>query len=135
VLLALSACERSGAPPERITSVSETVSRKGFGLSYLWRGISAPVANPVDPSASIPARLPNLPEVTAVTPGSAAERAGFAAGDTLVSVNGVDARHQRGLFPDHRPGTRYTVRVLRRGAAHELSLVMGPLDGESPTGF
>jgi S1-C subfamily serine protease len=130
---ALSACEVTVKPPS-ITSVSSKALRKGFGLAWVHEGLSVPVTQGMDPTRHLPARMPSPAVVTAVTPGSAAERAGFQRGDVIVLVNGQDGRANV-LFPHHRPGTRYTVRVARGGGERELRLEMGPLDGASPTGF
>lgn len=75
----------------------------------------------------MPSRLSVLPVVTDITPGSAADAAGIREGDVLVSVNGVDA-HETTLFWNQRPGTRYTVRVRRGRAVHQLHMVMGAWD-------
>jgi S1-C subfamily serine protease len=59
------------------------------------------------------------PYVTEIAAHSNAERAGLAVGDTIVAINGRDAR-QPPLFPVQEPGTRYVLRV-RRGE-EELEL-------------
>lgn len=61
--------------------------------------------------------------VRVVPEGSNAARAGLAAGDTIVAVNGRDSR-ERPLFPDRTPGTRYTLRVRREGEELEIEYAL-----------
>lgn len=59
------------------------------------------------------------PEVTQVLQGSSAHRAGVVVGDTIVASNGRDARSNK-LFPDARPGSKYTLRLRRDGKEREV---------------
>lgn len=59
-------------------------------------------------------RAANPPTVRLVVAGSNAQRAGLMVGDSIVTVNGHDAR-EIAVFHDRRPGTRYVLRVRRGG--------------------
>lgn len=63
------------------------------------------------------------PEIQSVTTGSVPERAGFQVGDTLVSVNGRDAR-EHPLFPDLAAGAQYRVLIRRNGVEHEVGFTL-----------
>jgi S1-C subfamily serine protease len=65
------------------------------------------------------------PYVRTVSKGSNAERAGLAVGDTILTIDGRDARQGR-LFPEARPGARYVVRVRRNGEERELTYTFAP---------
>lgn len=99
--------------------------RGAVGMSWSYRPASPIVIRPGDQ----PTPPDVYPAVGRVAPGSPAEQAGLMAGDTIVSVNGRDARLGR-IFPDRVPGTEYTVRVRRGGADRELRLVVGPEPAE-----
>jgi len=70
------------------------------------------------------------PYVVAVVKGSSAEQAGLAVGDTILSVDGRDAR-QPPLFPRTEPGTRYVLRVLRGREEQEITYRF-PQPAETP---
>jgi hypothetical protein len=72
-----------------------------------------------------PKPLNVYPEVSGVSPGSPAARAGLLTGDTIVSVNGRDGRLGR-IFPNTIPGTEYAIRVRRDGTEREVRLIVGP---------
>ena len=78
--------------------------------------------------AVTPRRLPDgslgfdYPVIRQVTEGSAAARAGLAVGDTLLAVNGRDARLPP-IFPDRTAGVRYVLRVRRGGEERELTYI------------
>lgn len=63
----------------------------------------------------------DYPVVASVEPNSPAQEAGFTAGDTILSFNGVDARNTLELGRFLRPGTRIRFAVRRNGA-REISL-------------
>ena len=67
----------------------------------------------------------DAPTVTFVAPGSNAARAGVAVGDTIVEIDGRDAR-QPPIFADRTPGREYTLRVRRGGEELELRYVVPP---------
>jgi S1-C subfamily serine protease len=62
------------------------------------------------------------PFVHTVVKGSNAERAGLAVNDTILSVNGRDARRPP-LFPVREAGTRYVLRVRRGREELELTFI------------
>ncbi|HEX5727255.1 MAG TPA: PDZ domain-containing protein [Longimicrobiaceae bacterium] len=66
-----------------------------------------------------PANAYGYPYVVSVTKGSNAERAGLVVGDTILSVDGRDAR-QPPLFPSLVAGTRYVLRIRRGQEEREL---------------
>lgn len=62
------------------------------------------------------------PFVHTVVPGTNAERAGIQVGDTILTINGRDAR-QGQLFPVRQAGTRYLLRVRRGREEMELTFI------------
>jgi hypothetical protein len=62
------------------------------------------------------------PYVHTVVPGSNAERAGIQVGDTILTINGRDARDGQ-LFPVREAGTRYLLRVRRGSEEMELPFI------------
>jgi S1-C subfamily serine protease len=64
----------------------------------------------------------SYPVIREVTEGSAAARAGLAVGDTLLTVNGRDARLPP-FFPNRTAGVRYVLRVRRGDEERELTYV------------
>jgi S1-C subfamily serine protease len=66
--------------------------------------------------------------VQQVMPGSAAETAGIAAGDVLVSIGGepvADLRGYSSLLKAHDPGDRVEIVVLRAGEEVALTATLG----------
>jgi C-terminal processing protease CtpA/Prc len=64
--------------------------------------------------------------VTRVLDGSPAARAGLAAGDRILAVDGKEPAEMESLFPNLAPGRRYRLRVLRGDQQLELELVAAP---------
>jgi S1-C subfamily serine protease len=69
-----------------------------------------------------PNNTAGYPYVHTVVPGSNAERAGIQVGDTILTINGRDARDGQ-LFPVREAGTRYLLRVRRGREEIELNFV------------
>jgi S1-C subfamily serine protease len=65
------------------------------------------------------------PVITAVAPGSPAERAGLQVGDHILLVNGKDAR-EPGLLRPRAAGLTFVFRVRRGDALHEITVVSAP---------
>jgi len=63
-----------------------------------------------------------------VDPGSPAQKAGLAAGDIILEVDGRDAREDGALLV--RPGARYTYRIRRGSEEREVVLVAGTLPAD-----
>jgi len=63
------------------------------------------------------------PVITKVSPGSPAARAGMVAGDRVIAVDGRDTLEHGMMFAGSAPGRRYTLRVQRGAAQHELVIV------------
>ncbi|HZA21984.1 MAG TPA: PDZ domain-containing protein, partial [Dehalococcoidia bacterium] len=66
--------------------------------------------------------------LVSVEPGSPAERGNLFMGDTIVSLDGQPVRHLDDLFAllnAERAGASVTVRILRGGQTHELSITIG----------
>jgi hypothetical protein len=71
-------------------------------------------------------------EIIYVSPGTPAEKAGFAAGDVLDSINGIAVEHFRDVSSirevlSAEPGTRYEVVVDRAGQEKKLKLKLEEL--------
>lgn len=86
-----------------------------LGFSYSGGG--------VDVASDGSIRSLEFPVVRRIHPGSNAQRAGLMAGDTIVSVNGRNAK-VRPLFDNRRPGTRIVMRIRRNGEEREVSFVL-----------
>jgi len=72
--------------------------------------------------------------VTAVSPGSAAERAGLEIGDVIVSVNGMTVTDPAGLRNTiglMRPGDEVEVGYVRNGRNRTVATVLGELDAQT----
>lgn len=66
--------------------------------------------------------------IASVTPGSPAERAGVQPGDVVIGFNGKSIASSAELplaVADVRPGEAATLRVWRKGASRDLSIVVG----------
>jgi predicted metalloprotease with PDZ domain len=86
------------------------------GLHLVRRTISA-----ADPEFVAPRNFNTTPVVAAITPGSAAQNAGLAVGDTIVEINGrpADADFEDRLA-ELRPGEKLHLRVRNSDGEHEL---------------
>lgn len=92
----------------------------------------------IQPLTSELASAFNLPDqagalVARVTPGSAAEKAGFKDGDVVVQFNGQpvkDSRHLRLMVSQTPPDTEVKARVIRDGKPLELTAVLDRLPTE-----
>lgn len=66
------------------------------------------------------------PAIVSVEPGSPAERAGLAAGDTVLAYNGKDVVSEPfPLYDMLRPGARLNMRVRRNGAVRNVAVTVG----------
>ncbi len=72
-------------------------------------------------------RLKDFPVVVSVDSGSSAQKAGIAAGDVILEVNGKNARENGGLFRERAPGTKYQVRVRRGTELRTIDFVFQPM--------
>ena len=89
---------------------------KTVGLHLVARTISA-----ADTEFVAPRNLNTTPVVAAITPGSAAQRAGLQLGDVILEVNGrpADADFEQRLA-ELRPGEKLHLRVRNSDGEHEL---------------
>lgn len=71
-------------------------------------------------------RPTGYPRVSSVQTGSSAARAGLAAGDLIVAVDGRDTQQAGAWFANAVPGQRYTLRVRRGTAERDVVVVAGP---------
>jgi serine protease Do len=70
-------------------------------------------------------RFLDYPRVSLVEPGSPAERGGVLQGDTLLALNGTDVKDREiSLTKLLVPDRRISVRVRRRGRAHDLRVTV-----------
>jgi S1-C subfamily serine protease len=97
-----------------------------LGVSYLAidGDIAAELNLPVQNGALI---RPNAASGTAVTPGSAAAKAGIRDGDIIVGVDGARIDYNtslRQLLLRHKPGDTVTVTVLRDGQEQDLQVTL-----------
>ncbi len=97
-----------------------------LGVSYLAidGDIAAELNLPVQNGALI---RPNAQSGAAVTPGSAADKAGIRDGDIIVGVDGARIDYNtslRQLLLRHKPGDTVTVTVLRDGQEQDLQVTL-----------
>lgn len=74
--------------------------------------------------------------MSAVEPGSPAEKAGIEAGDIITRFDGKVIDKSSDLprmVGGTKPGSKSTVTVFRRGASKDLSIVVAELDADKPT--
>lgn len=109
-------------PPETLRRVVASILAHG-GVRRGFLGV-----------ATLPVRLPPAGEVeagllvTAVEPGSPAERAGLLLGDTILAAGGQPVAHPAELLPlleEERIGEPLLLRTLRAGAVREVSVTVG----------
>ncbi len=98
-----------------------------LGVTYVAidGNIAAELSLPVQNGALIRANAMAGP---AITPGSAAERAGLREGDIIVAVNGTRLDYNtslRQLLLRHAPGDTVTITVLRDGQELEMTVTLG----------
>lgn len=98
-----------------------------LGVSYLAidGDIAAELGLPVQNGALI---RPNASTGAAVTPGSAADRAGIRDGDIIVAVDGTRLDYNtslRQLLLRHKPGDTVTITVLRDGQEQDMQVTLG----------
>lgn len=76
------------------------------------------------------------PVIESVETGSPAERAGLAAGDTILAYNDHDLRSGPYRLYDHLiPGTKFRIRVRRNGATRNVAVVLGQRPGQAPVAY
>ena len=106
---------------------SGRVSRGRIGVSI------GPVSK--DVAESIGLGKPTGALVSAVVPGSPAEKAGIEAGDIITRFDGKVIEKSADLsriVGSTKPGSKGTVTVFRRGASKDLSVVIAEVEAEKP---
>jgi serine protease Do len=106
-----------------------------LGTGHVERGKLGAVIQPVDTALAKAmglgrARGALVAEVEARSP---AERAGLAAGDVIVSVDGTEIDHSFELprvIARHAPGSKVGLRVFRGGAEQKLDVTLSALEGK-----
>ncbi|HET6765161.1 MAG TPA: M56 family metallopeptidase [Longimicrobiaceae bacterium] len=102
----------------------DPLAQLGFTMSYNNDGkLTFPRGMPPHP-------WPIYAEITIVMPGSNAAASGMAVGDTVIAINGVDARQQRMM--DRSPTARYTLRLRRQGQERDVSFTLGTVPAPPP---
>ena len=109
-----------GDGTERISLWTPGMGAALFGFDWVYNG---------DGKLTFPRGMPPHPwpvyaEIMSVVPGSNAAASGMAEGDTVIAVNGVDAR-QPGVWADRSPTAHYTLRLRRRGQERDVSFTLG----------
>ncbi len=107
---------------------SGRVSRGRIGVSI------GPVSK--DVAESIGLGKPTGALVSAVVPGSPAEKAGIEAGDIITRFDGKVIEKSADLsrmVGSTKPGSKGAVTVFRRGTSKELTLVIAEVEAEKPT--
>lgn len=97
-----------------------------LGVSYL--AIDSDIASELNLPVQNGALVRPTGGTSAITPGSAAERAGIRDGDIIVAVNGTRIDYNtslRQLLLRHAPGETVTVTILRDGNEETLSVTLG----------
>jgi S1-C subfamily serine protease len=113
-------------PTATVRRVAETLLAHGrIRRGYLGVG-AQPTRLPEASAAQLGQETGLL--LVSVEPGSPAERGNLFMGDTIVSLDGQPVRHLDDLFAllnAERAGASVTVRILRGGQTHELSITIG----------
>ena len=113
-------------PTATVRRVAETLLAHGrIRRGYLGVG-AQPTRLPEASAAQLGQETGLL--LVSVEPGSPAERGNLFMGDTIVSLDGQPVRHLDDLFAllnAERAGASVTVRILRGGQTHELSITTG----------
>lgn len=117
--LAAAAQAQEPAPPPGAHVQAETVA-VAQPPATAWLGIAARVRNDG----------PMI--IAAVAEGSPAAAAGFAAGDTIVSLDGRSVQEHRPNFRMLTPGQRYAIGIRRGGEERVLTIVPGPPRTRTP---
>lgn len=104
--------------PVGVTAVGKTLRIAGTSKSYtgfMWGGrvTFGPDGNP---------RLADYPIVRKVEAGSPAEKAGLAAGDVILAMNGKDAR-EPGAMVKPAPGTPMHIRIQHGQELRDVTLI------------
>jgi hypothetical protein len=112
------------ATQAEIAGVERSLLERCGGDSGLPRGSIGAVFM----TATDSLRRARHPVVYSVTPGSPAFRAGMVPGDTIILINGRDARTQSPGFLE--PGETVEIRLLRdRGQRHDIRVSVAPRSG------
>jgi sigma-B regulation protein RsbU (phosphoserine phosphatase) len=96
-----------------------------------------PYAGVMGPGMSVRADSAGVLEVTSVTPGGSAGRAGVRAGDRVTAVMGQPAPDFRVFYRDlvlASPGSAVPMTIERGGAEHAVTMSIGPPPGRAPGG-
>ncbi|MBB4638907.1 M56 family metallopeptidase [Longimicrobium terrae] len=115
--------EQGGTGMVQVGVGASPAEQRRFGVGWALKG-------PIDISAGPPyPSYPNLATVAYVTAGSAAEEAGVLQGDTIVSVNGAEARRPEVFGRMDVTGERFVMRLRRGGVEREVTVVVRPPEG------
>jgi S1-C subfamily serine protease len=118
-------------PTDTVRRVMESLLSHG----QIRRGYLGIVTQPVPLPRPIAERLGQTSAllITAVHPGSPAEKGGLTLGDVLTAFEGTPLRHPGELMPlldEERIGKEATLRVLRGGEEREVRVTVGARNGK-----
>jgi len=117
---------------DKFLSNNQKIARGSFGAHYLdlseTVGLSAAITEGRIKGAVIMGDAKR--EILAITPGSAADKAGLKAGDIILQVNGEDVNELNSLtrlLQNYSAGQEITLKVFSKGKEKELKVTLGNL--------